>query len=92
MGGLGRVVQNETGLAALRAGSSIDGAQSAIQAKGLPTKDKIKNHLKASASAIHMASVELEKEKTLPKDAEFLVDKLLIEVSNLQKVLKKLRK
>ena len=92
MGGLGRVVQNDAGLAALRAGASIEGAQSAIQAKGLPAKDKIRNHLKASTSAIRMARMELEKEKSMPKDAEPLVEALLTEVSNLQKVLKKLRK
>jgi hypothetical protein len=92
IGGLGRVLQNATGLAALRSGASIEAAQSAIQAKGLPAKDKIKNHLKAGASAVRMAKAEFEKENAISKELATLLDSLLAEVADLEKVVKKLNK
>jgi len=92
IGGLGRVVQNEAGLAALRTGASIDAAESAIKAKGLPTKDKIKNHVRAGTSALRMARSELEKENSIPSDASALIESLLAEIAELQRVLKRLRK
>lgn len=91
IGGLGRVVQNEAGLAALRTGASIDAAQSAIQAKGLPRKDKIKIHLKAGTSAIRMARAEIENENSLSKEALEMIDSLLAEIAELEKQLKRLR-
>ncbi len=92
IGGLGRVVQNEVGLAALRTGVSIEAAESAIKAKGLPAKEKIKNHLRAGTSAIRMARAELDKDNDLSKETLTLIDLLLSEVDEFHKTLKRLRK
>lgn len=83
MSALGNVVSSEVGLAALRAGKSLEEAKQQVQSAGLDPRDRLVNRLSAATRALSAAGDDL---------AEFAADPQVIAlVSDLESLVESVR-